>query len=379
MRLAEASQSMRTFRTAVSLHSHTQHSRESLEYLPCQAKHIPLFGAYIQTRLDRYQQRTGKTVNFRRSYWTPPVSPEIVLGSEREQIEQLGLTPLVSITDHDNLAAGLSLQPLATAQAPIPVSVEWSVPWCGDCFHLGVHHLPAAQASSIMETLAAWTAHPAPGAEPLRDLFAFLSGFPETLLVLNHPCWDVARVGTAHHHATLRAFLTEHRAWIHALEVNGLRSWKENRASLNLAAEYDLPTVAGGDRHGCRPNTVLNLTSADSWAGFVEEVRRDRHSDILVLPSYEQPIGLRQLEIVGDALRRYPHYPHGRRQFADRTFIDLPGYSVHPLSFYWDRGTPRWLRPILGTFRVLGSAPMRPILRRTVFCRAECDLMVQAD
>jgi hypothetical protein len=138
-----------------------------------------------------------------------------------------------------------------------------------------------------------------------------------------------------------------------------------------MEEEYDLPVVAGGDRHGCRPTTLLNLTQAATWADFVAEIRSARQSDVLILPAYEQPLGLRQLEIVADALRDYPHYPYGQRRFTNRTFVDLDGYGWHPLSFYWEGGVPLWLRPFLGIFVVLGSSRVRPILRRTLFGRAE--------
>jgi hypothetical protein len=220
-----------------------------------------------------------------------------------------------------------------------------------------------------MEDLSRYTAQPTE--DTLRDLLALLDHVPDTLLVLNHPRWDVARVGAAQHASSLRSFLARHRPWIHALEINGLRSWSENREVLRMEEEYDLPVVAGGDRHGCRPTTLLNLTQAATWADFVAEIRSARQSDVLILPAYEQPLGLRQLEIVADALRDYPHYPYGQRRFTNRTFVDLDGYGWHPLSFYWEGGVPLWLRPFLGIFVVLGSSRVRPILRRTLFGRAE--------
>ena len=223
-----------------------------------------------------------------------------------------------------------------------------------------------------MKQLSRYTAEPAD--DMLVDLFTLLDRSSETLLVLNHPCWDVARVGAAEHGTSLRHFMSRCRPWIHALEINGLRSWSENLQVLRMAEEYDLPVVAGGDRHGCRPNTVLNLSKVEPWADFVAEIRVDRRSDILILPAYEEPLGLRQLEVAADALRRYPHYPHGQRRFTDRTFADLDGYSWHPLSFYWDGGAPLWLRLILRVIVGLGSDRVRPILRRALFLRGDKDL-----
>jgi hypothetical protein len=95
------------------------------------------------------------------------------------------------------------------------------------------------------------------------------------------------------------------------------------------------------------------------------------------LPIYEEPLGLRQLEIVADALRRYPHHPHGQRRFTDRVFVDLEGYSWHPLSFYWDDSdaVPLWLHPVLLMIVALGSKGVRPLLRSTLFRHGENDLI----
>lgn len=376
-RFAQDSNQLQLFRTAVSLHSHTQHSRESLEYLPCQASRIPVIGPIVQSRIRRYEEGSGQALDFSRAWWTPPLSPAQVYASECGQIESLGLAAQVSITDHDSVTAGLSLQ--GHPAGPIPISVEWTVPVGRDYLHIGVHNILADRAVAIMEALAEFTADPESAPDNLRDLFAFLASTPETLIVLNHPCWDVSRVGMAEHMAAVREFLRECRPWVHATEINGLRCWSENRGALEIAAEFQLPTVAGGDRHGCRPNAVLNLTRAESWGEFVAEIRCDRRSEVLILPAYEQPLALRQLETVADALKHYPTHPHGRRRFTSRTWVDIPGYSPHPLSFYWDGGVPLWLRPVLATIVALGSERARPILQRTLFRRSDKDLMVQAE
>lgn len=356
------------------MHSHTQHSRESLEYLPLQAQCIPIVGGIVRRELRKYEAGNGKPLDFRRAWWTPPMSAAQVHESERAQIEALGLAPFVSITDHDSIAAGLGL---CQAAVPLdaPISVEWTVPVAGDHLHVGVHNLPLAYAADTMARLALFTEDPS--SADLRDLLSMLTEWPDTLIVLNHPCWDVSRVGAAQHARAVREFLALGQPWVHALEMNGLRSWGENRDALELANELAMPTVAGGDRHGCRPNAVLNLTCAASFAEFAAEVRCERRSEMLVLPSYEEPLALRQLQTVADAVRYYPQHPHGRRRFTSRTFVDVEGYSIHPLSFYWDDGAPWWLRPPLAIIVGLGSDTAKPILRRALFRRPECDLMVQ--
>ena len=363
------------FRTGVSLHSHTYHSKENLGFLPhyVDFHRIPVVSRLVRSELKSYQERTGKAADFCRAYWTPPVTPGMVLASEVSQIEEkLGLAAIVSITDHDTIAGALSLQG-QPARAPIPISVEWTIPFAGNAFHVGAHNLHRGDAVEIMGELSRYTSEPAE--EMLSHLLDRLDSYSETLLVLNHPCCNFVRVGGAKHWASLRRFLALCRPWIHALELNGMRPWSENQDVLRLAEEYDLPIVAGGDRHGCRPNTMLNLSRAESWNDFVAEIRIERRNDILVLPAYEEPARLRELATAGDVLRRYPHHPFGQRRFTDRIFVDVEGYSWHPLSFYWDGGDamPVWLRPVVIAVIALGSDPIRSVLRRLLFLRGEYD------
>jgi hypothetical protein len=328
----------------------------------------------MRRELRDYAEGNGKSFDFRRTWWTPPVSAAQVCESERGQIEGLGMAPFISITDHDSIAAGLELREYAS-RSDAQVSVEWTVPVAGDHLHVGVHNLPNDRAAETMAELTRYTSNPA--SANLRELLAMLARHPETLIVLNHPCWDVARVGAAEHAEAVRQLLALGGEWVHALEVNGLRSCSENRAALLMAEKLGMPTVAGGDRHGRRPNTLLNVTRAGSFAEFVAEVRCDRRSEILILPSYEEPLALRQSETVADAVRYYPHHPHGRRRFTSRTFVDLEGYSAHPLSFYWDGGPPWWLRLPLGLMVAAGGERSRTLLRHTLFRSGEHDLMVK--
>ena len=353
------------FRTAVSLHSHTNHSKEKLDFLPryIEFHRIPVVSPLIHSELKRYAERNGKSLDFQRAYWTPPVNPRMVFDSEAAQIKKLGLVALVSITDHDTVAGPLSLQ-RQLSQFHVPVSVEWSVPFSGNIFHMGVHNLPADRAVSLMDEFARCTN--TPSEEAIRDLFELVDAYSDSLIVLNHPCCNFVRVEAKKHWATLRQFVANYRPWIHALEVNGMRPWNENEQVLRMAEESDFPVVAGGDRHGCRPNAVLNLSTTETWAEFVTEVRIERRSDILILPEYDEPVRLRELATAADVLRRYPRHPYGQRRFTDRIFGEMEGYSWHPLSFYWDGGDgqPAWLPAIVSAVVALGSDGVRPILRR---------------
>ena len=78
-------------------------------------------------------------------------------------------------------------------------------------------------------------------------------GHPETLVVLNHPLWDLAGIGAVDHVSLIRRFLDDHPERIDALELNGYRSWPENGGAIGWKRIL-APNGLGGDRHGCAPN-----------------------------------------------------------------------------------------------------------------------------
>src|SRR5262249_38423314 len=179
----------RGFRAAVSLHCHTHHSRELLTFIPHYVAKIPVVSQLFNTEMDRYLTVHGKTVDFAKAWWTPPVNPRHVIEVETLQIvKEFGLPALVSITDHDDIEAGLLLQVIDTTKR-IPISLEWTVPYAQGFFHLGIHNLPPERARDFVSELMKYTEGRQDKME-LRDLFAMLDESPEILIVLNHPLWD---------------------------------------------------------------------------------------------------------------------------------------------------------------------------------------------
>src|SRR5262249_48669044 len=160
----------------------------------------------------------------------------------------LGFQPMVSLSDHDDINAGLLL---SVVDAHQPISVEWTVPFGPSFFHLGLHNLPAETAQSIMRELAAFTAQPHPAR--ISELLGWVGEFRSTLVVLNHPMWDEARIGLVEHAQLLGRLLERLGSQIHALELNGLRSWQENQRVIWLSSQFGHPLVSGGDRHGLEP------------------------------------------------------------------------------------------------------------------------------
>lgn len=61
-----------------------------------------------------------------------------------------------------------------------------------------------------------------------------------------------------------------------------------------------------GDRPGCEANSVLNLSQANSFEEFVQEVREGKRSEIVLMPQYFEPLPLRLIENAGHALSDAP-------------------------------------------------------------------------
>jgi hypothetical protein len=352
------------YTAAVSLHAHTGRSKEGMVHVSRYITRIPLVSILVRRELDAYARRNNECVNFKKAWWHPPVDARTVLQSEASQIaEVLGLTPIVSITDHDTLEAHIDLQSEDPNNA-VPISFEWTVPFNEGFFHVGVHNLPRDHAPAIYRALSAYTRDPNPAA--LSRLLDDLNRNPEVLVVLNHPLWDLANIGPAHHVRLLRRFLTDYGGDIHALELNGYRSWRENTAVRTLAQEFPLPLISGGDRHGCAPNALLNLTTATTFGGFVREIRMQHKSAILVMPAYRTSLVVRKLESATEVMRRYPSYPSGRQRWMDRVCYEENGVAK-PLSEDWPDGGPLWVRAAMNTFLLAASWPFRPILRAVIW------------
>jgi len=347
------------FATAVSLHAHTHHSQEVMTSVPDFLDRIPVVAGLFRREIRRYLERNSEAVDFAKGWWHPPVGPEAVLDSETAQIvEVLRLRPLVSITDHDSIEAGLALHTSRPHQWT-PLSFEWTVPFQEAFFHVGVHNLEAESALSIFSRLLSYTRRA--NSARLSDLLDELNAYPKTLLVLNHPLWDLAGMGPARHAVLLSRFLIEHGSRIHALEANGYRSWRENAAVGALAEKLSFPLISGGDRHGYAPNSLLNLTSTTSFGDFVGEIREERVSNIAAMPQYRKPLVARKLTVAADVLRTNPSNPPGQQHWTDRVSCECEG-TVGPLSNHWPKGGPLWVRLSMRAFRLLTSAPLLPAL-----------------
>jgi hypothetical protein len=281
------------------------------------------------------------------------MTPKLAFDLESQQIEKLDLAPMVSISDHDNIKAPMLLRTVASARQ-IPVSVEWTAPYGVQSFHLGVHNLPSARAAQWMATLADYTAHPSDAR--LTEILIALHEEPNVLVIFNHPLWDLYLVGAEKHQYLVNEFLQKNGVYMHALELNGLRNWDENRAVRRLAAQWNMLLISGGDRHGVEPNANINLTNATNFTEFVHEIRREKKSDVLFMPQYAEPWKHRILQSTVDAIRHYPDFPQGSRTWDERVYHPDANGMVRPLSELWPNGrAPRAFGWMIGMVQAMGQ------------------------
>lgn len=344
----------------VSLHSHTSVSKECVGILFEHGARNPLVAWVLDREKRRYRARFGKELDFGRAYWTSPVTPHEAHTLEAKQIRTaLGMHALVSLTDHDDIEANQLLQ-LIDGKEDIPVSTEWTVPYEDTFFHFGIHNLPKDSADEFHHAMQVFRKDPAPQA--LHVLLAELHAIPDLLIVLNHPLWDEAGLGQQHHEAALHRLLDFTREYLDALELNGLRTWKENQRVLRLAEQRNLPAVSGGDRHGLEPNALLNVTNAATFSEFVGELR-DGHSHVVLMPQYREHRNMRCFQTAWDMIREHPDHPYGQVTCLHRTYFVQESGEHTSIASLFPNGTPSVLEKVLWAVQLLESPKLRPALR----------------
>jgi hypothetical protein len=337
------------YMTGVSLHSHTSLSEETLGFIHAMFVAFPT----MKTIFDHYQRRShrhGILLDFDRANWRPPLQPRMAYDVEARQIQRLNLNSLVSITDHDTIEGPMLLRTVPSSRH-IPVSVEWSAPYGMTTFHLGIHNLPSQDGTEWMRRFAEFTAtarqepaigagHEACSAESDARLVAMLrelSACPQVMIVFNHPLWDLHQVGAAHV-AEVRRFIAEAGDAIHAVELNGLRHARENRATAQLARETGHLVISGGDRHGLEPNANINLTTAMSFTEFVTEIRVERRSHVHFMPQYRQRWEQRILQSTLNAVTDFPQFMPGWQRWDERAFHPDKDGVMRSFAELWPDG-----------------------------------------
>ena len=343
------------YTTGVSLHSHTSLSEETLGFIHVMLLAMPglkrLFAHYERRSLER----CGVALDFDRANWRPPLQPRMAYDLESRQIQRLGLNSLVSLTDHDTVEGPMLLRTVPSSRH-IPVSVEWSAPFGQTIFHLGIHNLPSRDGMEWMRRFARYTA--APDDRTLLEMLRELHESPQVLMVFNHPLWDLHKVGDVHV-AEMRRFLAEARGCVHALELNGLRHARENRAVATLARETGHLLISGGDRHGLEPNANINLTAAASFTEFVEEIRMERRSHIHFMDQYQERWEQRILRSTLNAVTDFPDFMPGWQRWDERAFHPDKDGVMRPFAELWPEGKPPML--LMAVIRAVRLSGVRGI------------------
>jgi hypothetical protein len=190
---------------------------------------------------------------------------------------------------------------------------------------------------------------------------------------LNHPFWLEEGIEQPDHDRALHRILRECVAWLHAFELNGTRTWRENSRVVELAQAYGRPLISGGDRHGCEPSACINLTNATSFSEFAAEMRAGE-SFPCFMPHYREPMALRILETAWDILRPYPGEA-GRERWTDRIFYRGDDGLARSLTELWRERTP-WvmtapLSALTGCLQFVTAPGMRGAMRHFFAERGE--------
>jgi len=320
--------------------------------VPRYAPQIPILAAFYRREQSHYAARKGMAFDFGRAYWLPPLPPEAVISSERKRVqEEFQISAIVSISDHDHISI----------VDPFPPSLEWSIVVDGVPLHLGIYNIPLHKASDISSKLLRQT-------EPrdqskITEVLTWLNEYKDILVVLNHPFADIGSRGPKRVKRAVVQFLRNTRGLTHALEINGDRPWRENREVALLAKGLGLALVGGGDRHGCSPNAILSLTDSLTLSEFVQELRNDKRSVVLITQEYTRNLAVRRLQSAVDFFRscQDPH-PAGQH-WMNRVFFKTDEGLDIPLSYYWKRTIPLWIRSATWFLEVLASRWVWPGIR----------------
>jgi hypothetical protein len=273
----------REFTSVVSLHTHSNHSIERMRPLESVMARWYMWPLRAIVRRAFGLQRVPD-LTYADLWYNPPYPPEEVLRMETEAAGALGFDSVqLAITDHDEIAGSVELRQRRPSEAQrISLGEELSLRFEGHLFHLGITGLPS---EGVAETHAAIQA--AAHAGRVDEVFEILQG-THCLVVLNHPLipWTPNRDPKD----SAQTLLKRYGQAIDALEFNGMRGRDENDRVLELARYFKKPVVGGGDSHLLLASSTLSGSGADSYAGFVEEVKSGQAVPV-VKSDYFAPVG----------------------------------------------------------------------------------------
>ncbi len=77
-------EAVKGFTTGVSLHSHTNQSKETLDFISEMSKEWSFLQPVMRWAEARCKRRRGYEVDYARAYWTPPLTPSLAFDLEAE-------------------------------------------------------------------------------------------------------------------------------------------------------------------------------------------------------------------------------------------------------------------------------------------------------
>ena len=224
----------RGFRTGVSLHSHTNQSQETLDFLANFGNQYPLTRP-LMSRLERRSEADSRDAHQLCGQLLDAADdPQAGLRSGK-QPDREARPGADGLHHRPRQYQGAHAAAHGSQRAP-----AFRSRWSG-----------ARPTAACSRSTSAFTTCPAPGdrvdgrpstdftANPsdarLTEILAALDKEPNVLVVFNHPMWDLYMIGKEKHEFLVNEFLQKNGAFLHALELNGLRHWDENRAVRRLA------------------------------------------------------------------------------------------------------------------------------------------------
>src|SRR3954452_13808392 len=81
-------------KTGVSLHCHTEHSKEMLDFIPHYAVQLPIISYFWKKEQIKFRQQRGRDIDFSDAFWSPPLDCHRVYNIEKQQIHNIGLNSI---------------------------------------------------------------------------------------------------------------------------------------------------------------------------------------------------------------------------------------------------------------------------------------------
>jgi hypothetical protein len=129
-----------------------------------------------------------------------------------------------------------------------------------------------------------------------------------------------------------------------------------------FARDSQKPVISGGDRHAVEPNALLNLTNAETFGEFAQEIH-EGSSNVLILRHYREPYTLRIFHNLVDILRTYEGHVNGWKCWSDRVFYLWHDGQARCLTELFGDRTPGAVKLFVGAMQLAAEPRVQRLLR----------------